>query len=200
MKSNEVRNIETSYSNPIRPAKLAHIVIRTSRYAESCSWWRMVLNVETVYSNKQLSFFTFDEEHHRLGIVNIPDLVEQNTCDSGVEHFAFTYNNLGELLANYLRLKNESIVPYWCINHGPTISMYYKDPDKNKIELQWDVFPDAADVQAFFDSGAYEENFMGIMFDPEKMVVDFESGRPMEEIVSRPKLPAGKTPWDMHIS
>ena len=40
----------------------------------------------------------------------------------------------------YKRLKQQDIVPWWCINHGPTTSMYYRDPDNNQIELQVDIF------------------------------------------------------------
>ena len=44
-------------------------------------------------------------------------------------------------LYTYARLKGDGIEPYWCINHGPTTSLYYKDPDGNQIELQVDNFP-----------------------------------------------------------
>jgi catechol-2,3-dioxygenase len=54
----------------------------------------------------------------------------------GLEHIAATYGSLGELLATYRRLATHRIEPYWSINHGPTISLYYKDPDGNRLELQ----------------------------------------------------------------
>ena len=40
------------------------------------------------------------------------------------------------ILADRKALKAEGIEPFWCINHGPTISMYFKDPDANRVELQ----------------------------------------------------------------
>jgi catechol-2,3-dioxygenase len=193
------RSLDSEFPNPIKPSKLAHVVIRSPRFAESCAWWGKVLDAKPSYQNAQLSFMTYDDEHHRIGIINLPDLADQDMSKAGVEHVAFTYASLGELLATYRRLKRDGIEPFWTINHGPTISMYYRDPDGTKVELQYDVFPDPAGVEAFFASGAYDENFMGIIFDPERMIEDFEAGRPISDIVERPKLPEGKTPWDMLI-
>ena len=102
-----------------------------------------------------------------------------------------------ELLATYRRLKPSGIEPFWTINHGPTISMYYRDPDANKVELQVDVFATIEAVNAFLDR-YYPENFMGIVFDPEQMIRDYERGVPLEDLYRRPALPPGMTPWDMH--
>ena len=194
------RNLAASYPKPVKPAKLAHVVIRTPQFAASRAWWKNLLNAEPAYENEQVSFMTYDDEHHRIGIINMPHLIPQNMAEAGTEHIAFTYNELGELLATYRRLKGEGIEPFWCINHGPTISIYYRDPDLTKVELQYDVFPTAEGVDAFFASGAYDENFMGILFDPEEMIAGYEAGRPLDEIVTRPQLPADKTPWNMHVA
>ena len=191
------RDLARSYPEAVKPEKLAHVVIRTARFAESCAWWAKVLDAKPSYENAQLNFMTYDEEHHRIGIISRPDMAEQDFTKAGVEHIAFTYGELGALLATYQRLKRDEIEPFWCINHGPTISLYYRDPDGTKVELQYDVFPTHEGVQNFFDSGAYEENFMGIIFDPETMIADFEAGTPLEQLVERSPLPAGMSPWEM---
>ena len=48
----------------ISPVKLAHIVIRTPRYAESIAWWSTVLGAEVRHQNDFLCFLTYDDEHH----------------------------------------------------------------------------------------------------------------------------------------
>ncbi len=53
------------------------------------------------------------------------------------------------------------------------------------------------EVEAFFASGAYEENFMGVVFDPEEMVARFEKGEALGEITKRRRLYEGETPWSM---
>jgi catechol 2,3-dioxygenase-like lactoylglutathione lyase family enzyme len=192
------RSLEALHPLPVPPAKLAHVVIRTSRFDASRAWYSTVLAAVPAYENAQLCFMTYDDEHHRVGIINMPELGEMSPALNGVEHFAFTFDRLDQLLATYRRLKREGIEPFWTINHGPTISMYYRDPDGNKIELQYDVLRTPAEVNAFFESGAYEENFMGIIFDADRMASDYEAGVPLEQLVTRPPLPPGMTPWDMH--
>ncbi|MFC3052162.1 VOC family protein [Kordiimonas pumila] len=192
------RSLDSSYAETLKPSKLAHVVIRTPCYNESREWWAKVLNAHPAYENEQLCFMTYDDEHHRIGIINVPDLGGQAPSNAGMEHVSFAYNTLGDLLATYLRLKEAGIVPFWCINHGPTISMYFRDPDQNKVELQYDVFPTPVEVDAFFASGKYEENFMGIIFDPDEMCARYMAGVSLEELVHRPPLPEGMGPWDMH--
>ena len=193
------RDLSVTYPQPVSPSKLAHVVIRTPRFEASKAWWSTVLNAQPSYENAQLSFMTYDDEHHRIGIINMPHLKPQAPGVAGLEHLAFTYGDLGQLLATYQRLKDEGVTPYWTINHGPTVSFYYKDPDGNKVELQYDVFPTVLEIDAFFASGAYDENFMGIIIDPDDLLARYEAGEPLESLTRRPLLPQGKTPWDMHI-
>ena len=56
----------------------------------------------------------------------------------------------------------------------------------------------AAASRRWNDSGAYEENFMGIIIDADRLAQDYEDGVPLEQLVKRPPLPPGMTPWDMH--
>ncbi len=181
----------------IVPAKLGHIVLRTSDMPRLRDWYLTLLQARIAYQNEQVSFMTYDDEHHRVGIVQLPGLSAAAALSAGLEHTSFTYPSLGELLATYRRLKTAGIEPFWTINHGPTISMYYRDPDGNKVELQVDVFATAQETNAYLDR-YYPENFMGIIFDPEDMIRRFEAGVPIAELYERPKLPPGTTPWDMH--
>jgi hypothetical protein len=128
----------------------------------------------------------------------MPDAAPLGNDRAGVEHIAFTFNTLSELLATYLRLKEKGIVPFWPIIHGPTVSLYYRDPDGVKVELQYDVFKTVEEVDAFFAAGSYAENFMGVIFDPDDMIARFEAGEPLSALTKRPPLPPGAGPWDMH--
>jgi hypothetical protein len=162
-------------------------------------WYLTTLNGHVQYENPNVCFLTYDEEHHRIGIVQIPGVTGETCAGPGLEHISFAYSDLGELLANYQRLKALGVEPYWTINHGPTISLYYRDPDGNRIELQYDVFSTADGANRFIAEN-YGENFMGVVFEPEDMIQKYEAGVSIDEIVRRPTLPQGKTPWDMHRS
>lgn len=179
------------------PTKLAHIVLRTPRLAAMRAFYLALLNAQPTFENDQVCFMTYDDEHHRIGLVGRPQLGSADADNAGLEHIAFTYADLPSLLAAYSHNKAQGVEPFWAINHGPTISLYYRDPDGNKIELQHDVFPDAASLSAFFASGAYEENFIGVIFDPDEMIRDWQSGKPIDDLTRRPPLPPGVDPWSM---
>jgi catechol 2,3-dioxygenase-like lactoylglutathione lyase family enzyme len=181
-----------------RPSKLAHVVLRTSRFRETRDWYLTVLSAEVAFENDDVVFLRYDHEHHRIGIINAPDASPLDRSSAGVEHISFTFDQLEELLATYLRLKQQDVVPFWPIIHGPTVSLYYRDPNGVKVELQYDVLRTTEEVDAFFAAGNYVENFMGVIFDPDDMVRRFESGEPLSSLTKRGPLPQGLGPWDMH--
>ncbi|HLY37064.1 MAG TPA: VOC family protein [Candidatus Binatia bacterium] len=181
----------------VRPAKLAHIVRRTSRFAEMLRWYQVVFGAEVVHSDGMLAFLTYDDEHHRFAIASIPELPDQPAFAAGTDHVAFTYDDLGDLLYTYARLEREGIEPYWCVNHGPTTSMYYKDPDGNKVELQVDNFPTADEANRWMRSGDFAANPIGVIFDPEDLLARYRAGEPVEKLVERPRLPEGVNPFEM---
>jgi catechol 2,3-dioxygenase-like lactoylglutathione lyase family enzyme len=118
----------------VKPRQLAHVVRRTSRFEELVQWYCTVLGAEVVHEDGMLAFLTYDDEHHRIAIARIPGLEDQPAMAAGTDHIAFTFADLGDLLHTYVRLEAAGIAPFWCINHGPTTSMYYKDPDGNRVE------------------------------------------------------------------
>ncbi len=89
---------------------------------------------------------------------------------------------MGDLLANYVRLKEKEILPYWCINHGATTSLYYRDPDGNQIETQTDNYNTRAELVGFFDSDEFRANPLGVQFDADRLVELYRDGRPEEEL------------------
>jgi catechol-2,3-dioxygenase len=144
MASESRKLAEILASGPLKPAKLSHVVLRTPRLHPTRDWYLTALNGRVQYEGATVCFLTYDDEHHRLGIVQIPGVTDESGSGPGLEHISFAYRSLGELLANYQRLKALDIV------------------------------------------------------NPQEMIQKFEAGVSLDEILKRPKLPAGKTPWDMH--
>jgi catechol-2,3-dioxygenase len=180
----------------IAPAKLAHVVRRTARFEEMIHWYETVLAARTVHADGMLAFLTYDDEHHRIAIARIPGIEDAPAMAAGTDHIAFTHADLGDLLNTWARLKAEGIEPYWCLNHGPTTSMYYKDPDGNKVELQIDNF-DTDETNRWMTSGEFAQNPIGIIFEPEELLARYRSGEPLETLLRRAPLPAGASPFDM---
>ena len=108
---------------------------------------------------------------------------------AGIDHVAFTFASLGDLLHTYRRLAGIGIEPYWCINHGPTTSLYYRDPNGIQVELQIDNFARIEDLNGWMRSGAFQQNPIGVEFDPEVLSERFESGDPLEALVQQGSAP-----------
>jgi len=184
-------------SQRISPQKFAHVVLKTAKFNDVIDWYATVLQARVAFRNDFIAFLTYDDEHHRVAVINMPDSPTPEPAAAGVHHIAYTYADLGELLSTYRRLKASGIEPARCINHGPTISMYYRDPDGLRVELQIDVFATMDEAHAYLTGPDFAENPIGIIFDPEQLIRDYEAGRAYVDLVRRPPLPPGKTPMDM---
>lgn len=169
----------------VSPSKLAHFVLRTSKYAEVLAWYKYVLNAVPAFESEALAFLSYDDEHHRVAILHIPDLGEQPEGIAGVHHVAFTYDRLIDLLENHERLAARGIEPVYSINHGPTTSLYYADPDQNQLEFQVENFASVEESGKFFFSPAFAENPIGVEIDPADMLARLRAGESEEDLKRR---------------
>ncbi|MES1976809.1 MAG: VOC family protein [Pseudomonadota bacterium] len=170
----------------VSPVRLAHVVLRTSQLDALVDWYRTVLGATIAFANSELAFMTYDEEHHRIAVLKVPGLQPQTQATVGMHHVAFTYASLGDLVATWERLGRVGIEPAMCVNHGPTTSMYYADPDGNLIELQVDNYDTVEEAGRFFYSPAFATNPIGVDFDPAEMARRFHSGEDEASIKLRP--------------
>lgn len=181
---------------PVAPEKLAHIVLRVNNFEEAIDWFCRVLNAQVMFKNEMLCFMTYDEEHHRVALLNTPNLPEGGSSTTGLEHVAFTYKSLGDLLSTYERLKKDGINPVWTINHGPTTSIYYAAPGGAQVELQVDNFDTLDDLlnwfaggtfkhepkSAEFEASTFARNPIGVEFDADELVRLYREGMPDKEL------------------
>jgi len=194
------------------PAKLAHVVLYTEKLEQMRAWYLRVLDAHVVHENPSMVFLTYDEEHHRIAIADLRESTKAYDPGSvgelphagpapqapvvqgplaalagpptGLGHIAFTFNSLDELLDNFDRLRQRGIVPVLTINHGTTTSLYYKDPDGNKIELQIDNFDTVAEGVKFMESESFAKNPIGVLFDPDQLIRRRLAGEIPSEIVA----------------
>ena len=174
-----------------RPSKLAHVVYMTRRFDQMLAWYKDVFEATAHYESPALAFLTYDEEHHRFAFINMdafdPD-GKPGVMPTGVglNHVGYTFENLGDLLETYERLKHGGITPYWRIHHGVTLSVYYQDPDGNRMEFQVDCYPDAAGANAFMQSETFAKNPAGVEIDPDELLARFRNGEKIETLMMRP--------------
>lgn len=163
-----------------RPAKFAHVVYRTRRFDEMLRWYETVFGARVQFENPGLAFLTYDDEHHRFAFANMSVLHPEGTetdrsGDIGVDHVAYTYSSVTDLLKNYAFLKAHGILPYWCVHHGITVSMYYADPDGNQMEFQVDCIPAGADPGKVM-AETFPKNPIGVEYDPEEWLARLSDG------------------------
>jgi len=151
----------------IRPTRFVHVVYRTRCFDEMARWYQTVFDAKIQYQNPVLSFLTYDDEHRRVALINLamvqPDATEADRRGAvGVDHVAYTYGSVDDLLENYAYLKAQGIMPYWCIHRGVTMSKYYADPDGNQMELQVDAFESSEEANDYMNGPHFSANPIGV--------------------------------------
>ena len=181
------------------PTKLAHVVYMTRRFDEMIQWYSAVFEAKVQYQNPALAFLTYDDEHHRFAFGNMSvfspnGVATEATNEIGVNHVGYTYANLGELLDTYARLKELGITPYWRVHHGLTLSVYYRDPDGNRMEFQVDCCANAEEAHAFMHSDAFAANPVGVDIDPDTLLEQYRNGVSVETLLIQPNGPMSEIP------
>jgi catechol-2,3-dioxygenase len=175
--------------------KISHLILNTANYEAMKQWYLDVLEaqigVET--SDHSACFLQTDESHHRIGMFNVARTDESvamtspGAKDAGarsrLNHFAFEYPTLAELLQAYGRLAGSSILPTVSLNHGPTMSVYYQDPDRNVVELFYDTRYTDEQIGEFYAGG--DRYVLGaVPFDPARLAEQLDGGKTVAELTA----------------
>jgi len=174
----------------IRPSRFVHVVYRTRQFDRMIQWYRDVFDCRVQYRNPVLAFLTYDDEHHRVALVNLSAVKPEADAGErrgviGVDHVAYTYDSVEDLVENYAQLKEKGILPYWCIHHGVTMSMYYADPDGNQMEMQVDAFGSSDAANDYMNGPHFETNPIGVEYDPEEVLAKIRAGTPGSTFLTR---------------
>jgi catechol 2,3-dioxygenase-like lactoylglutathione lyase family enzyme len=173
----------------IRPGRFVHVVYRTRRFDEMVRWYQTVFDARVQHRDPALAFLTYDDEHHRFAFANL-DVLQPGGGEHkrrgaiGVDHVAYTYASIGELLENYAQLKALGIEPYWCIHHGITVSTYYADPDGNQMEFQVEAMA-PAEANDFMRGPRFAQNPIGVEYDPADWLARWRTGEPAASFMTR---------------
>jgi catechol 2,3-dioxygenase-like lactoylglutathione lyase family enzyme len=178
--------------------RLQHLGMTTGNIDAMLAWYRNVLGMSLVHRTAsatggqkdgpvlKAAWVTNDEANHRLAFVELPGLNADpdRAHHHRLQHFAFEYRNLDDLLGTYARLKCQGILPVLCTDAGAQTALYYEDPDHNSVELNVDNYGDCwTSGEHLRNSAEFAKNPMGRYIDPDKMVAARE---------------AGASPWSLH--
>jgi catechol-2,3-dioxygenase len=165
-----------------RPARFSHVVINTYDLDRLVAWYKYAFDLDVTAESPRAVIATYDEEHHRFAFTQAAGEKPADNGFNPLKHVAYGYNTLGDLMAQYRHMKEGGYMPVESVNHGPTMSFYYKDPDGNGVEFFVDRFSNMNDAKAFMASEPFKKNLFGYYFDAEKALAQYERGVPDEEI------------------
>jgi hypothetical protein len=87
------------------------------------------------------------------------------------------YGSFADLISSNDCMRKDGVEPAFCLDHGLTISLYYRDPEGNFVELQSDNFSDWKLSGEFMrTSPDFAANPIGTFFDPAKVHDAFKAG------------------------
>lgn len=119
-----------------------------------------------------------------LALFGIAGLDTNAGAQTGLHHFQLRVGHFADLADQYERLAAEGILPHRSANHGPGTSFYYRDPDKNILELSCTNFDTRAEENRFVSSEEFRRNPSGLEIDPASLVQRFRSGEPLTHLLS----------------
>jgi catechol-2,3-dioxygenase len=174
-------------SDVIRPT-FHHVNLKTTRLQEMLDWYAVVVGAKVLFQNPLGAWASNDEANHRIALTAFPNFVDDPDKDvrTGLHHTAFEYDGFDALDASYRRLKEAGIVPEFCLDHGMTLSYYYRDPDGNHVELQVDAFGDWAKSSAWMREGPeFHADPIGRFVDPDRVSEAYAAGASFADIHAR---------------
>src|SRR5271163_4702735 len=167
-----------------KPIRFAHAVLKTYDVPGMTKWYCELLEAHVVFQKgSALSFITYDDEHHRMGFAGlVGEPLRGDPRAPGLAHLAFTYAKTFDLLKQYEALRDRGVRPVYTVNHGPTMSFYFQDPDGNSVELQVDRFATVEAAQKFIDDN-FDVNPIGIECNPDELLDKMHAGASEEELL-----------------
>ena len=171
----------------IKPS-LHHVTLKTTRLQDMINWYKCVLGVTVNFQDANNAWTTNDTANHRIAFLSVPDLRDdpQQYLHTGMHHSAFEYDGFEDLMASYARMRDEGVEPAFSLHHGLTVSLYYRDPDGNHVELQADCFGDWARSTHYMQTSEdFRANPIGTFFEPAAVLEAHRDGETFEVLNER---------------
>lgn len=121
-----------------------HAVLGVRDPQRSIAFYRDALDMElvTFIEELQMGFLSFGEHDHDLAVIKVPD--DQPVGSSGIAHTAIQIDGGPEQLRElYSLLKARGVDVEMTADHVVTQSLYFLDPDGNRLELFAQILPGA---------------------------------------------------------
>ena len=117
---------------------LGHVVLKVRSLERSVPFYRDVLGLKKVGQlDQSMVFFSVVDNHHDIALLEIEDAAPTAPEDApGLHHVAFKVgDSLEELQEAKDWLVSQGVEPVRTRDHVATKSVYFNDPDGNRIEV-----------------------------------------------------------------
>ena len=206
------KNLYQNFSANHPPDDFHHIAFKTTNYEAMVSFYKNLFGCEPLYQSDQMSFLTYDNEHHRIAIANTSEILKDlNLIErmimkfklflnkkipsiQGLDHVSYRINPIEKWFDFYFSAKERGLKPLWTINHGWISGIYYEDPDGNLVEIFFEHFRSAEEFKENI-SPDFEDEPIGTNMDIEVLYKMFKSGAPFLDLIKKGNtVPDGKKP------
>lgn len=177
---------------------LSEVVLRTPHYERLCAFYTLVLQMPPTLDMTpesgigttdpdvptRIAFFNLPGEYpylQRVAVFETADVGGTDRRSVGLHHLQLRFGGHEELFAAYEMLLEQGHEPIEASNHGIATSLYYRDPDGNRVELSGMNFPDVEGMRAYMRTEMFRTNPDGFHIDPAEVLAKQRAGVSFDE-------------------
>ena len=125
----------------IQARKLGHIVLRVRDSQKSKDFYMKALGLKLAHEDttRGAVFLSFGQQHHDLALFEPATGEAPGDKQPGMHHMAWQLGSFEELQAAHRELKAMGFAVESTVEHNVTRSVYFPDPDGNRVELYCDM-------------------------------------------------------------
>jgi catechol 2,3-dioxygenase len=153
----------------IQARKLGHIVLKVRDARRSRDFYTRALGLEVAHEDLERGavFLSFGTQHHDLALFQLATGEAPAPSQPGLHHAAWQVGSFAELQAAHRELGALGIAVESVVEHNVSRSVYFRDPDGNRVELYCDMVEDGFEAMRTLG--------------PKRDVIDIETG----EVITR---------------
>ena len=128
------------------PLRVGHVVFNVSDVARSEKFYTELVGLQVAARRDNAAFLTCGTQHHDIALFQAPGAPAPSEAPVvGLNHVALQLSDRAALRARYDLLRERGVAVR-TTEHNVTLSIYFQDPDGNRIELFCDRYVDGLEV------------------------------------------------------
>ena len=126
----------------LRPSKLGHIVLKVCNLQACVDFYSRIIGLEITHEIDEVMVFltASGTSSHELALMAVGENVPiSSKPQTGLYHFAWQMNSFENLQEICSRIKQHNVPILGVGDHGISIGIYVHDPEKNEIEVFYEL-------------------------------------------------------------